>query len=335
MKIGFFELEGWEEKIFRNQFPNDDLYFSTEKIDSDSLPKDKDYDILSVFIDSKIDKDILNYFPNVKFVATRSTGYEHITLEDCKKKNILVSFVPGYAENTVAEYTFGLILNLTRKIYQAISQVKSKEFFSIENLRGIDLKDKTLGVIGVGRIGKEVIKLARCFGMKVVAVSPRDNKLLSEELGFTYVTLEDLLKNSDIITLHCPYNPTTHHLINKNNINLIKKGAFLINTARGGIVETEAIVSALENGTLQGAGLDVLEGEADMRDELEFLSKKTASEEKLKTVLYDYLLIRMQNVLITPHIAFNSKEALTRIVNTTVENIQGFIRHSPINLAKP
>ena len=333
MKIGFFELEDWEEKILKTQFLNEELVFSTEKIDSDNLPKDTSYDILSIFIDSRIDKNVLSHFPNLKFVATRSTGYEHINLLDCKEKEILVSFVPGYAENTVAEYTFGLILNLTRKIYQAIDQVKSKEFFSIANLRGIDLKDKTLGVIGVGRIGKEVIKLAKGFGMKVIAVNPSIDNLLAKSFGFTYVSLEDLLKNSDIITLHCPYNASTHHLINKNNIGLIKKGAFLINTARGGIVETEALVSALENGTIQGAGLDVLEGETDMKDELELLSKKTASEEKLKTVLYDHMLIRMPNVLITPHVAFNSKEAMARIVNTTVENIQGFMRQTPINLA--
>lgn len=333
MKIGFFEVEGWEEKILRPQFPNDELFFSTEKVDIDNLPKNSGYDIFSIFIDSKIDKDILAHFPNLKFITTRSTGYEHINLADCKKKGTMVSYVPGYAENTVAEYTFGLILNLTRKIYSAINQVKSKDFFSIANLRGIDLKDKTLGVIGVGRIGKEVIKLARGFGMQVIATSPKEDSQLSKELGFTYLSLEDLLKNSDIITLHCPYNSSTHHLINKNNVNFIRKGAFLINTARGGIVETEALVIALENGIINGAGLDVLEGEADMRDELEFLSKKTSSEEKLKTVLFDHMLITMPNVLITPHIAFNSKEALARIVNITIENINGFINHKPINLA--
>src|SRR3989344_243827 len=324
MKIGFFEVEGWEEKILRPQLSDDELSFSKEKIDIDNLPKDTSYDILSIFIDSKIEKGILSNFPNLKFVTTRSTGYEHINLVDCKKKNILVSYVPGYAENTVAEYTFGLILSLTRKIYSAISQIKSKDFFSIANLRGIDLKDKTLGVIGVGRIGKEVIRLARGFGMKVIATSPREESQLAKELGFTYLPLEDLLKNSDIITLHCPYNSSTHHLINKNNVNFIRKGAFLINTARGGIVETEALVIALENGIIQGAGLDVLEGEADMRDELEFLSKQTSSEEKLKTVLYDHMLMKMPNVLITPHIAFNSYEALTRIVDTTIENIKNF-----------
>lgn len=334
MKIGFFELEGWEEAILRNQFRSDELFFSKDKIDSDNLPKDKGFEVLSVFIDSKIDKNVLNIFPNLKFISTRSTGYEHINLNDCKEKGVLVSFVPGYADSTVAEYTFGLILNLTRKIYTGINQVKSKEFFSIANLRGIDLKDKTLGVIGVGRIGTEVIGIAKGFKMKVLATNPSKDISLSEELGFSYVPLENLLQNSDIITVHCPYNSSTHHLINKNNINLIKRGVFLINTARGGIVETEALVSALEDGTIIGAGLDVLEGESDMKDELEFLSKKTTSEEKLKTVLYDHMLIRMPNVLITPHIAFNSYEAMERIVNITVENINAFREQKPINLAE-
>src|SRR3989344_7382435 len=126
MKIGFFEVEGWEEKILRPQLSYDELSFSKEKIDVDNLPKDTSYDILSIFIDSKVDKSILSNFPNLKFITTRSTGYEHINLTDCKEKGIMVSYVPGYAENTVAEYTFGLILNLTRKIYQAINQVKSK-----------------------------------------------------------------------------------------------------------------------------------------------------------------------------------------------------------------
>ncbi|MBI2028268.1 MAG: hydroxyacid dehydrogenase [Candidatus Levybacteria bacterium] len=333
MKIGFFELEGWEEKIIRSQFPNEELFFSKEKIDSDNLPKVTNYDILSVFIDSVIDRKVFNNFPNLKFITTRSTGYEHINLSDCKEKGVLVSYVPGYADSTVAEYTFGLILNLTRKIYTGINQVKGKEFFSITDLRGIDLKGKTLGVIGVGRIGKEVIRLAKGFGMTVIATSPRIDKLLADEIGFTYLPLEDLLKKSDIITFHCPYNASTHHLINKNNIHFIKKGAFLINTARGGIVETEALVSALKDGTIQGAGLDVLEGEKDMKDELEFLSKETSSEEKLKTVLYDHILMRMPNVLITPHIAFNSQEALGRILYITIENINGFMKQKPINLA--
>ena len=216
----------------------------------------------------------------------------------------------------------------------SIDQVKEREAFSLVNLRGMDLKDKTLGVIGVGKIGQEVIKIAKGFEMKIIATAPKTDETLSENLGFSYVSLEDLLKNSDIITIHCPYNSSTHHLINKINIGLIKKGAYLVNTARGGIVETEVLVQALKNGTLAGAGLDVLEEEGGMKDELELLSKKNLSEEKLKTALYGHILINMPNVLITPHNAFNSKEALERIINTTIENIKGFVNKTPIHLAQ-
>lgn len=332
MKIGFFELEGWEEKILREKFPNDELFFSKDKIDSQNLPSGSGFDIISVFIDSRIDAGALNFLPNLKFITTRSTGYDHINIADCKAKGIIVSFVPGYGDNTVAEFTFGLMINLIRKIYQSIEQIKNRQSFSLTDLRGIELKNKTLGVIGVGRIGREVIKIAKAFGMKVLANSPRADPNLAQQLGFDYLSLEDLLKNSDIITIHCPYNQSTHHLIN-SNINFIKKGAYLINTARGGIVDTGSLVRALQSGQIAGAGLDVLEEEGEIKDELEFLSKEDAQEEKLKIVLYDHMLMKMPNVLVTPHNAFNSQEAMERIVNITIENIQGFINQKPINIA--
>lgn len=334
MKIGFFEIEDWEEKFIREHFPDDEITFSKNKIDSANIPDKKDYEILSVFIDSSLDRQTLSQFPNLKFITTRSTGFDHIDISFCKEKNITVSIVPDYGARTVAEYTFGLILNLTRKMFRAIDQVKERELFSLINLRGMDLKDKTLGVVGVGRIGREVIKIAKGFEMKVIATAPKPDNALADELGFSYVSLQDLLKNSDIITIHCPYNQSTHHLINKGNSGLIKKGAYLVNTARGGIVETEALVAMLKDGTLSGAGLDVLEEEGGMKDELELLSKKNLSEEKLKTALYGHILINMPNVLITPHNAFNSKEALERILTATIGNIQGFINGRPINLAQ-
>ncbi len=332
MKIGFFEIEGWEEEFLLKQFPDQELSFSTEKIDSQNLPA-TDFDAISVFVESKLDKDTLAAFPNLKFVATRSTGYDHIDLAVCKERGIVVSFVPGYGDNTVAEYAFGLILNLTRKLYDAIAQIKEKESFSLLSLRGIDLKGRTIGVIGAGRIGQEIIKIAKGFGMNVLAVNPHQDAELARKLGFTYSSLEDLLRNSDIITIHCPYIDSTHHLINQQNINLIKKGAYLVNTARGAIVETQALVQALEKGILAGAGLDVLEEENFVKDEFNFLSSVKTKEEDLKTILYDHVLMKMPNVLITPHNAFDTKEALQRILDTTVENIKGFISHNPINLA--
>ncbi len=332
MKIAFFEIEGWEEKLICQKFPTAELFLSQSKIDELTLPPKKDFDIISVFIDSRITLQVLNHFPKLKFIATRSTGYDHIDLKTCKERNILVSFVPGYGDHTVAEFAFGLILNLTRKIYQAIDQIKETESFSLEGLRGTDLKGKTIGIIGTGRIGKEMIKIAKGFGLKILAFDPNPNNDLAKEIGFSYVSLEELLKNSDIISLHCPYNEKTHHLINKENIKILKKGAYLINTARGGVVETEAIIWGLKEGILAGAGLDVLEEEGEIKDELNFLSKGKMHQEKLKTMLQNHILMKMPNVLITPHNAFNSKEALERILNITFDNIQGFIDKKPINL---
>lgn len=332
MKIGFFELEGWEEASLTKQFTDDLLFFSKEKIDLEHLPTDTDYEIISIFVDSQINREVLNHFPRLRLIATRSTGYDHIDLSVCKEKGITVSYVPGYGDNTVAEYAFGLILALTRKIYQAIDQIKDKESFSLANLRGTDLNGKTIGVIGTGRIGREAIKIAKGFGMKILATSHRTDPGLAQELGFAYVPLEELLGTSDVITIHCPYSQATHHLINRQNINLIKKGAYLVNTARGGIVETQALVEGLEKGILAGAGLDVLEEEGDIKDELHFLSRPQIQEENLKTILYDHILMKMPNVLITPHNAFNSNEALMRILNITALNIKGFISQKPLNI---
>ncbi len=233
----------------------------------------------------------------------------------------------------MAEHAFALILNLSRKIDDSIERVK-KDGFSVEGLTGFDLKGKTLGIVGMGHIGQHVARIANGFEMKVIAFDKFPNAAVAKTLGFTYVTLKNLLKNSDIITLHTPYNKNTHHLINSDNITSIKKGAYLINTSRGGIVETDALVKALADGTLAGAGLDVLEEENFMKEELSLLSKKSLPNTNLKIILEDHVLMEQENVIITPHNAFNSIEALRRISQTTVENILGFAEGKIINLVK-
>lgn len=325
MKIGFFELEGWEENLVREQFPSEELYFSKDKIDTLTLPSENDFEILSVFVNSRLTREVLAHFPNLKFVVTRSVGYDHIDLTAAKERGIVVSYVPGYGDNTVAEFAFGLILNLTRKIYQGIDQIKESGSFALGGLRGMDLKGKTIGVVGTGRIGREMIKIAKGFGMAVLAHDPFPNAELTKELGFEYVDLETLLKNSDVASLHCPYNEKTHQLINKENAGLMKRGAYLINTARGPVVETEALIQALQAGILAGAGLDVLEEEGETKDELTYLSQGHPKEAELKTMLQNHILMEMPNVLITPHNAFNSQEAMQRILNVTLGNIRDFL----------
>ena len=244
MKIGFFSAEGWEKDIVSEKFPSHEIFFSKDKINEYSLPEKNDFDIISVFVDSEINKKVINHFPNLKFITTRSTGFDHIDKASADNRGILVSYVPSYGEYTVAEFTFGLMLSLTREIFHAIDRVIETGSFSLENLRGVDLHGKTLGVVGTGRIGKRVIRIAKGFEMNVIATDPYPDEAFKKEIGFDYVPLEELLNKSDIITLHTPYNESTHHLINKGNINEIKRGALLINTSRGAVIETGAIVDA-------------------------------------------------------------------------------------------
>lgn len=334
LKIAFFEIEPWERDYLKSFLGGFDLVFFEDKLNSRNLKKALDIDILSPFIYSKIDKNSIDSFKSLKYITTRSTGFDHIDLKNCKRKNILVSNVPTYGENTVAEHTFALILALSRKIYPSIEKTRRGDF-SLENLRGFDLKGKTLGVVGVGNIGRHVVRIAKGFEMNLLAYDIQKNQKFAKKLGFKYVSLEYLLKTSDIITLHLPYNKKTHHLVNLKTLKLFKKGCYLINTARGGICDTTALLKGLEQGIFAGLGLDVLEEECFIKEERELLTSAFKKTCNLKTILENHILINHPKVIITPHNAFNSKEALTRILDTTIENIKEFVRGKPINLVNP
>ena len=308
--------------------------FYDSKLDKDNIPTEADADAISVFVDCGVDKSVLDKLPNLKFIATRSTGYDHIDMVAAKERGIIVSSVPSYGENTVAEYAFALILALSRKICDAKCQVKEEGSFSRDKLKGFDLRGKTLGVVGTGKIGRHVVRMAKGFEMEVVAFDAFPDLKFAAEAGFMYLPLEDVLAKSDILTLHVPYMKETHHLINSGNIRQMKKGAYLVNTARGAVVETEALVNALKDGWLAGAGLDVLEEEGVIEDEVNLLAGGKLEGHDLRVVLENHVLIDMPNVIITPHNAFNSQEGLQRILNTTTENIKGFVAGQPINIVK-
>lgn len=332
MKLGFFEREEWEESIIRGAFPDDELYFHNGGIAEDALPERTDFDAIAVFTNSRITSALLDKLPDLKYVVTRSTGYDHVDVAECRKREIAVAYVPGYGDNTVAEYAFGLLLNLTRKIYLSVDEVKESGSWNRARLRGVDLKGKTMGIVGTGRIGKEAVRMAKGFGMRVVAYDPKPDEAFAKEMEIAYMPLDDLLAASDAVSLHCPYCAETHHLLNAGNMKKMKRGAYLVNTARGGLVETDALVAALADGTLAGAALDVLEEEGETKDELHFLSHGHPKEEELKVVLENHALMKMPNVLITPHNAFNTEEALLRILHTTIENIRSYIAGNPKNL---
>jgi D-lactate dehydrogenase len=329
-KSVFLEVESWEHDMLVKQCPPVwSCRFYPDEADRIDPEKIGDAEILSVFIYSDLDATLLRRLPRLKMIATRSTGYDHIDTAFCREMGIIVSNVPSYGANTVAEHAFALILSLSRKIYPARERTLHGDF-SFHGLQGFDLLGKTLGVIGTGQIGRHVIRIANGFQMRVLAHDKRSDPGLAEVLGFRYVELEQLLSDSDVITLHCPLTPETRHLIGEAEFHSMKRGALLINTARGGLVDTEALLRALEAGAIGGAGLDVLEEEEAVREERQLLSKRF-DERKLRSVIRNHILLKRDDVIITPHIAFNSREAVERILTTTVENIGAYLEGKPQN----
>ena len=329
-KITFFEIQGWENRYLKNRLKNCVLEFSGERLSLENVKEAKDSDIISVFIYSKIDREVIKRLTKLRLIVTRSTGFDHIDIRECKRRGITVCNIPSYGENTVAEHTFALILALSRNVHKSYVRSLRKDF-STEGLKGFDLKGKTIGVIGAGHIGLHVIRIAKGFGMDVLVYDIKQNPFLAEVLGFKYVSFEKLLRSSDIITLHVPYNRHTHHMINRDNIGIIKKGAILINTSRGGVVSTEALIEGLDKGILSGVGLDVIEGEELIKEEKQLLYDQK-NIRILANLVRDHILLSRDNVVFTPHIAFYSKEALERILEITVENILAFLLDNPKNV---
>lgn len=332
MNIHYFSGESWEETYVHEKLPGENITFHNGPLSAFPDLTDSDTTTLCVFIESHIGEAEMIRFPGLKLIATRSTGFDHIDLAAAKARGIEIANVPFYGENTVAEFAFALLLALSRRIIDADERVRQTGIFSPTGLRGFDLAGKTIGVVGTGHIGAHIIRMAQGFGMTVIAFDTKPNPDISHILNFKYVPLNELLGTSDIITLHVPYNEQTHHLINRENIGSIKKGAYLINTARGAVVETQALIEALQSEQIAGAGLDVLEEEAHLADEAAFLTAPHPHEEELKTVLADHYLINHPRVIVTPHLAFNTTEAIERILNTTIENIKHFGEGIPSNI---
>jgi D-lactate dehydrogenase len=329
MNIYFFEIGPFEEHYIKKNLGEIPCEYTAEPLTQANSHKYAAAEIICIFIHSIITQDVLANLPKLKYILTRSTGVDHIDQASAQERDIQISYVPGYGEHTVAEFTFGLILALSRKIIQGHEQVQKLDFSSA-HLVGFDLKNKVIGIVGVGAIGGQVIKIANGFGMHVVAYDPHSVQQRTSELSFRYTqTLEELLQIADIISLHAPYNAHTHHMINQQTLALVKPGAMLINTARGPLIDTQALIQALNTGTLAAAGLDVLECEHTLLQ----LSHQSGTAEDCtctRTALAELMLMQRPHVLITPHIAFNSQEALIRILDAVRENIRNYIQERPL-----
>ncbi len=314
MKIAFFGDLDQEKKDFYQQNLQDNYQIEFfEFCLGEQQTSTFEYEIISIFVGCKASKQILEHFPNLKLIAVRSTGYDNVDLEYCKQKGIVVSTVPAYGSHTVAEYAFALLLQISRKVAAATWNPKEGNYSQI-GLRGFDLNYKTIGILGTGKIGANAARIAKGFNMKVLAQDVYRNEELAEGLGFQYVELDYLLENSDIVSVHAPSTPETHHLINKSNIFKMKKGAILINTARGALVDTEALLEAIKQNHLSAAGLDVLEEEKSLQ----------GIEPETERTRFAKELITLPNVHYSSHVAFFTKEAEHNIMETTTDNIKKF-----------
>ena len=331
--IGVYDATDQDKYVFRELGKTHDVRLHTDKLTADTA--DRDTEILSVFTVSKVDAAIFKQMPKLKLIACRSTGFNNIDAAAAKKHKVVVVNVPTYGEHTVAEYTFTLMLALSRKLLQTVEQVRRGDI-DATTTHGMDLYSKTLGVVGCGRIGRNVACLGKAFGMKVIGFDPFPDEAAAKEIGYHYVPFDELVASSHVISLHSPYTKDNHHLINARTLAKTKRGALLINTARGELVDTIALTEALQTGQLAGAALDVLEDEKllDVDEEELILRASSVPRASLENAVAIDVLSKMFNVIITSHNAYNTVEAIRRINQTTVTNIEAFLAGKPQNQVK-
>lgn len=333
--IYFYDASSLDKKQLQEGMASTDhkWEFVDSTIDVENL--NPEAEVISVFVTSTVTRAIIEQLPKLKLIACRSTGFNNIDLDAAAEHGVTVANVPTYGESTVAEYAFTLLLALNRKLPESLGFLNHE--IEVSNLMGSDLHDKTMGVIGTGHIGQHVIKIAKGFEMRVVGFDPFAKEELAKELGFEYVSLEELLKTSDVVTLHAPLTPENKHLLNSDRFALMKPTAVLVNTARGELVDMQALAAALEAGQIAGAALDVLEGEQlfDMHEEVGLLRSHKLPQATAEQSVALMALNKMPNVILTPHNAFNTEEAIGRINTVTCENITRFWYDDVPNRVKP
>jgi D-lactate dehydrogenase len=347
MKISFIETGPAEADFFEKELKGHHIEFCDSV--GDCGP---DVEALSIFINSKVDASFLAEHPALRLLATRSTTSDHIDLTACARRRVTVCNAgASYGDNTVPEHSFALMLAICRKLRPAMDVGRS---FNYEDLRAVELHGKTIGVLGAGRIGRQVLRLAKAFGMETLGCDCRRDPKAAASLGFRYVSFPRMLRLADFISIHVPLTPSTFHLFNRETFAKCRPGLILINTARGPIVDCEALIEALDSGIVAGAGLDVLEDERVMRKKaahiltqqiIEHLQESFAAVEPLgndparisevRSLMHHSTLVGHPNVIVTPHIAFNSHEAIARINRITVDNIHAFLSGAPRNTVAP
>lgn len=318
MKVAFFSTKSYEQEYFTacNAVYRHDITFFEVHLSTKTLCLAKNYPVICPFVNDRFDAEVLKMLSKngTQLLALRSAGFNHVDLNAAEQHGITVVRVPVYSPYAVAEHTVNLMLSLNRKTCRAYNRVREGNF-SLDGLMGFDMYGKTVGIIGTGRIGKALASILRGFGCHLLAYDPSPNEVC-KKLGVCYTSLGEIYKKSDIITLHCPLTPETHHLIDDNAIKQMKTGVMLINTSRGTVVDTCATIRGLKAGKIGYLGLDVYEEEGDLF--FEDLSNCVIQDDTFTR------LLTFPNVIITAHQAFFTKEALENIAKITLQNIQDF-----------
>lgn len=316
MKLAIFNTKSYDRIYFNRYNTSHVLKFYETGLSSESVELAAGYEGVCVFVNDQLDAAVIEQLAakNVKIIALRCAGFNNVDLKAAQSKGITVVRVPAYSPHAVAEHAVALIMTLNRKTHKAYNRVREGNF-SLERLTGFDIFGKTVGVIGTGKIGEAFAKIMKGFGCRVLAYDVQPHPEL-EALGVEFITLNDLFAASDIVSLHCPLTPQTNRLINSDTLKLMKPNAMLINTSRGGLIDTKAVIDSLKSGHLGYLGIDVYEQEADL-----FFNDFSES------IIQDDVLMRLMsfsNVLITAHQGFFTEEALTQIAQTTFQNLTDF-----------
>ena len=325
MKITFFDTLPHEEIFLKEHMPEglEPLFVTTSLHPAANIPDNVfDSDMISVFTPSLLNREILEKFKNLKFILLRSVGFSHVDMHYAKENDIHVFNAPNYGDYTVAEFVFASLLSLIRQIPQANNALRMGNIL-LDKYMGVELFSKTMGVIGTGAIGSKVVKIAKGFSMDVIAYDVYKN------IDVDYVSLDELCARADVISINTPLTPDTVRMFDRNCINFLKKGVIIVNTARGEIIDTDALYDAIVDKRVSYAALDVMECEDILwQKPSSSTSFNNVKELCLKNFLIANRLLKMDNVLVTPHTAYDTKEATQRILDITLENINSCLNFS-------
>lgn len=326
-KIVFFDADNFDKKFLNSKLSgNFDIeYVESSLNDMTELTEAQmKADIISCFTTSRVSRKVLEKFEKLKLIALRSVGFNHIDIEYCRENGIAVETTPNYGNMTVAEFAFALLLDVARRVTRTYMFMRNTDLIP-RNTTGIELYGKTLGIVGVGKIGAESARIGYGFGMKILGYDKYERDDLKEKYGLRYVDFDTLVQKCDFITLHAPATNDNYHLFNEKAFSQMKPNAIIVNTARGELIDTQALYNALRNKVICGAGLDVLESEETMENRDYLNDIERLNTRSLQNTIFNDRLLRLNNAIITPHIAYDTQEAIERILNTTVDNINEFV----------